>query len=164
MSSKSLLASLLTTFLEVHVMQMVKYNPWGMGNLQSEINRLFNGITDAESSGATSGWMPTVDIQEFDSRFQLFVDLPGVDPDAVEITLDNGVLTISGKRSLPATPEDEQMINRRAERGQGQFHRRFILPDTVDAENVEASNQHGVLSITIPKQAKAQPRRIKVAA
>ena len=145
-------------------MQKVRYNPWGVGELQNEINRLFSNWGDTDSSAATAGWVPTVDIQEFDNRFQLFVDVPGVDPDAVEITLDNGVLTISGERGLPEAPEGERVLNRRTERGQGRFYRRFILPDTVDADNVQATNRHGVLEISIPKQAKAQPRRIKVAA
>jgi HSP20 family protein len=145
-------------------MQMVRYNPWGVSELQNEINRLFSSWGDSESSAATAGWVPTVDIQEFDDRFQLFVDLPGVEPRAVDITLDNGVLTISGERNFPQVPEGEQMINRRTERGQGKFHRRFILPETVDADKVKASDRHGVLEISIPKQAKAQPRRIKVAA
>ncbi len=145
-------------------MQMVRYNPWGVSELQNEINRLFSNWGDSESSAATAGWVPTVDIQEFDDRFQLFVDLPGVEPRAVDITLDNGVLTISGERNFPQVPEGEQMINRRTERGQGKFHRRFILPETVDADKVKASDRHGVLEISIPKQAKAQPRRIKVAA
>ncbi len=145
-------------------MQMVRYNPWGVGELQNQINRLFSDWDDTDSSGATAGWVPTVDIQEFDSRFRLYVDVPGVNPDDVEITLDSGVLTISGERDRPPVPEGEQMVNRRSERGHGQFHRRFILPDTVDADNVKASDRNGVLEISIPKQAKAQPRRIKVAA
>ena len=145
-------------------MQMVRYNPWGVGELQNQINRLFSNWDDTDSSGATAGWVPTVDIQEFDSRFQLYVDVPGVNPDDVEITLDNGVLTISGERDRPTVSEGAQMVNRRSERGHGRFHRRFILPDTVDADNVKASNHNGVLEISIPKQAKAQPRRIKVAA
>lgn len=145
-------------------MQMVRYNPWGVGELQNEINRLFSNWGDNESSAATAGWVPTVDIQEYDNRFQLFVDLPGVEPRAVDITLDNGVLTISGERNFPQVPEGEQMVNRRTERGQGRFHRRFILPETVDADKVKASDHNGVLEISIPKQAKAQPRRIKVAA
>jgi HSP20 family protein len=145
-------------------MQMVRYNPWGVGELQNEINRLFSNIGDTDSSGATAGWVPTVDIQEFDNRFQLFVDVPGVDPEAVEITLDSGVLTISGERYLPAAPENDQMVNRRSERGHGRFYRRFILPDTVDADNVKAKDRYGVLEISIPKHAKAQPRRIRVAA
>jgi HSP20 family protein len=145
-------------------MAIVRYNPFGVGELQNEINRLFSNWGDTESSGATAGWIPNVDIHEFDSRFQLYVDLPGVDPDKVDITLDNGVLTISGERDLPIAPEGEQMVNHRSERGQGRFYRRFILPDTVDAENVKANGRHGVLEISIPKLAKAQPRRIQVAA
>lgn len=145
-------------------MQMVRYNPWGVGQLQSEINRLFTSLDDSESSAVTAGWVPTVDIQEFDNGFQLFVDLPGVDPSAVDITLDNGVLTISGERKFSARSDEAEIINHRSERTQGVFHRRFILPDTVDAEGVKATGQNGVLEISIPKQAKAQPRRIKVAA
>ena len=145
-------------------MQMVRYNPLGVGELQNQINRLFTDWNDTDSSGATAGWVPTVDIQEFDSNFRLFVDVPGVNPDDVEITLDSGVLTISGERERPFIPDGERMVNRRSERGHGRFHRRFILPDTVDADNVKASDRNGVLEISIPKHAKAQPRRIKVAA
>lgn len=145
-------------------MAMVRYNPLGIGELQNEINRLFNVWGDTESSGATAGWVPTVDILEFDNRFQLYVDLPGVDPKAVELTLESGVLTISGERTLPAAPGGEQVVTRRSERGHGRFYRRFILPETVETENVEATDRNGVLEISIPKQAKAQPRRIKVAA
>ena len=144
-------------------MQMVRYNPLGVGELQNQINRLFTDWNDT-GSGATAGWVPTVDIQEFDANFRLFVDVPGVNPDDVEITLDSGVLTISGERERPFLPDGERMVNRRSERGHGRFHRRFILPDTVDADNVKASDRNGVLEISIPKQAKAQPRRIKVAA
>jgi HSP20 family protein len=145
-------------------MNMVRYEPWGFGQLQKEINRLFNTFGDTESSGATANWIPAVDIHEFDNRFQLFVDVPGVDPGAVAVTLDGGVLTIEGERFAPAPAEDERPDRRRLERGYGRFYRRFILPDTVDAEKVKATGRNGVLEISIPKQAKAQPRRIKVAA
>lgn len=133
---------------------------------QTELNRLFDQWRgDTESSGATADWMPTVDINEFADRFELYVDLPGVDPDDVEITLEDSVLTLHGeRRSLTEADGDNQVVRRRAERGQGRFHRRFILPNTVDAEKVEARDRRGVLEIVIPKQAKALPRRIKVAA
>lgn len=149
-------------------MALVRYDPLhmsqGFSQLQNEINRIFSNWGDTESSGATATWMPTADIHEYNDRFQLFIDLPGVDPSAVDITLERGVLTISGERSLPVQVEDEQMVQRRIERGQGRFHRRFILPDSVDAEKVKATDRHGVLEVTIPKQEKAQPRRIRVAA
>jgi HSP20 family protein len=145
-------------------MAMVRYEPWGMGALQNQINRLFNDWGDTESSAATASWMPPVDIHEYGDRFQLFVDLPGVDPKEVEITLDNGVLTITGERYAQAPAEGEKAMQRRSERGIGRFYRRFILPDTVDSEKVRANDRNGVLEIAIPKQAKAQPRRIEVAA
>jgi HSP20 family protein len=145
-------------------MAMVRYEPWGVGALQEQINRLFNDWGDSESSAATASWMPPVDIHEYDDRFQLFVDLPGVDPKNVEITLDKGVLTITGERYAPVSAGDEKVMQRRSERGIGRFHRRFILPDTVDAEKVKATDRNGVLEIAIPKQARARPRRIEVAA
>jgi len=145
-------------------MEMVTYNPLNVSDLQQQINRLFSGWGDAESSGATAGWVPTVDIREYSDRFQLFADLPGVDPEAVEITLDSGVLTISGQRGSPAALEGEKFLQHRSERGHGRFYRRFILPDIVDADKVAANHRMGILEISIPKQAKAQPRRIKVAA
>ena len=144
-------------------MAMVRYNPWGVSDLQNEINRLFTTWGDNESSSATAHWVPSVDIHEFSDRFQLSVDLPGVEPTDVEITLDNGVLTISGERKFDHA-EGEQVVNRRSERGEGRFYRRFALPETVDADNVEAKGSNGVLAISIPKQAKAQKRRIEVAA
>ena len=108
--------------------------------------------------------MPSVDINEFDDKFQLFVDVPGVDPKDVEITLESGVLTITGERFPQAEKAEENVVSRRAERGTGRFYRRFILPESVDADKVRATDRHGVLQILIPKQAKAQPRRIEVAA
>lgn len=146
-------------------MTLVRYEPWqGARQLQDEINRLFGSWSNTESSGVTADWTPLVDINEFDDRFQLFVDVPGVDPKDVDITLDNGVLIISGERFAQAAKDEEKVVQRRAERGTGRFYRRFIIPDTVDEEKVQATDRYGVLEITIPKQAKAQPRRIKVAA
>jgi len=146
-------------------MSMVKYDPWfGARQLQDDINRLFSSWSTNDSSGVTADWVPNVDINEFDDKFQLYVDVPGVDPKDVEITLESGVLTISGERYPQAEKAEEQVIRRRSERGSGRFYRRFILPESVDAEKVKATDRHGVLEILIPKQAKAMPRRIKVAA
>lgn len=146
-------------------MSLVRYSPlFGVRQLQDDINRLFSDWNADDSSGVVADWVPSVDINEFDDKFQLFVDLPGVDPKAVDITLDSGVLTIAGERFMVADKEGENVFRRRTERGSGRFYRRFILPETVDADKVKATDRHGVLEILIPKQAKAQPRRIKVAA
>lgn len=145
-------------------MALARYEPWqGVRQLQDEINRLFGGWRDTESSGATADWVPNVDINEYADRFRLFVDLPGVDPKEVEITLDNGVLIIAGERFAQAAKEGDTVLQRRTERATGRFYRRFIIPETVDDEKVKATNRHGVLEITIPKQERAQPRRVEVA-
>jgi HSP20 family protein len=152
--------------MEEKAMALVPYRDWlPFNQLKDEINRLFNTVGDSETSGAMAGWVPSVDIYESDDRFDLLVDLPGVDPQKVELTLDNGVLTISGDRPVErAVGEGRREVRVRLERGAGKFYRRFILPETVDAEQIQASGRNGVLEIQIRKQARAQPRRINVAA
>jgi HSP20 family protein len=149
-------------------MAVVRYEPWNVvSQLQNEINRVFGNLNDTDSNSATSEWSPSVDVREFTNRFQLLLDVPGVDPKDVEITLDAGVLTVSGVRSeenaVGANSNGgEQPQQQRLERRLGRFHRRFILPDTADADNVNATGRNGVLEIVIQKQPKAQPRRIAV--
>jgi HSP20 family protein len=146
-------------------MALSRYEPGSLvSQLHDEINRVFTSLSSSDSSGATSTWVPAVDIVEFQDRFQLTVDLPGVDPDKVDITLENGVLSLAGEREPDSQSQDnsQEMIRFRNERGHGKFYRQFVLPETVDAERVNATGKNGVLSISIPKQAKALPRRIKV--
>src|SRR3569833_635905 len=93
-------AALLSTYnLEGLVMAVSRYEPWGViSQLQQDINRVFGNLNDGESSSATAQWNPAVDVREYSDRFQLLLDVPGVEPKDVEITLDNGVLTVSGAR------------------------------------------------------------------
>jgi len=135
---------------------VLRQDSWGV------MPRLFGNARENDSSSATAMWIPLVDIHEYANRFELYVDLPGVDPSTVELTLDGGILTLSGERPEPPRKDGEEAQGRRLERGYGQFHRRFMLPDTVDSEKVNASGSHGVLTVTIPKQAKAMPRRIQI--
>jgi HSP20 family protein len=143
-----------------------RYEPWAVvSQLQNEINRVFGNLSDPESSSATAEWTPAVDVLEYQNRFELLVDLPGVDSSSVEVTLDNGVLTLSGERreETQVTAAAEGVAQRqRRERRLGRFHRVFILPDTADAESVSAKGNNGVLEISIAKHAKAQPRRIAI--
>src|ERR1700685_836563 len=141
---------------------VMRQDPWGvMPRLQEEINRLFGNARENDSSSATAMWIPLVDIHEYADRFELYVDLPGVDPSTVELTLDGGILTLSGERRAPSRKGSDEAQGRRGERGHGQFHRRFVLPDTVDSEKVNATGSHGVLTVTIPKQPKAMPAGFK---
>lgn len=142
------------------------YQPWdALNQLHRQINRIFDtqAAANADSgSSATADWIPPADIAEYADRFVLKFDVPGVNVNAIEITLDQGVLTINGEREAEATAADVERSRR--ERPHGRFHRRFTLPDTVDAESVRATGRNGILEVTIPKQARAQPRRIEVAA
>ena len=79
---------------------LVRQDPWSLvPRLQDEINRLFGNVNQNESSSATATWVPAVDVHEYGDRFELYVDIPGVDPEKVELTLENGVLTLSGQRA-----------------------------------------------------------------
>lgn len=145
-------------------MNMIRYEPWGlMGQLHSDLNQLLSrGYTgqDNESGVTASDWVPAVDIKEEGNRFLISADVPGVDPKDIEITMEDGVLTLKGERKSEAREEGDGY--RRVERVSGQFFRRFTLPDTADSEGVSAKGVNGVLEISIPKQAKALPRKITV--
>jgi len=146
-------------------MSLVTYDPlFSVRQLQDDINRLFSGWSTNDSSSVTADWVPNVDINEYEDKFQLYVDLPGIDRKDVDITLESGVLTITGERLAQAEKAEENIVRRRTERGNGRFYRRFILPESVDADKVKATGRDGVLEVVIPKQAKAVPRRIEVAA
>lgn len=137
-------------------------NPWNLLNhLQRELqNPEYNRLTDDDASVATASWAPSVDISENETGFTLRADVPGVDPEAIDISMEKGVLTIKGERNSESTQEAENY--RRVERQSGQFYRRFTLPDSADADKIEAKSEHGVLTITIPKQEVAVSRRIEV--
>jgi HSP20 family protein len=147
------------------MMNTIRYEPWSLLNeLQGQLNRFYDQQrmeNGDHSNVVTSQWQPAVDIKEEDKRFVLFADLPGVDPEDIDIMMENGILTIKGERA-PAGREDGKEYSR-LERAHGRFHRRFSLPDTANADAIEARGEHGVLTIIIPKQEKIQPRRIEVA-
>ena len=139
-----------------------RYEPWALHrDVLNEFSRLFNGAgSNDESVSATAEWAPSVDIEEHADKYVLHADVPGVDPNAIEITLDKGVLTLSGSREQAV--EQKGVESRRIERITGTFLRRFTLPESVDAENVKATGRHGVLEIVIPKREAAKPRKIAV--
>ncbi len=137
-------------------MTLMRYEPWEAARqLHSEIDRLFRH--DREN---VSDWMPAVDIREEEDRYVVQADVPGVKPEDIEITMEDGVLSLSGTRE--ASTREERKGYSRVERVSGKFFRRFTLPDGVDAEEVSARSNNGVLEISIPKQPQAQSRRINV--
>lgn len=132
--------------------------------LRRDVDTLFGQqmgqAKDDTSQVVTARWAPAVDIKEDEEKFTLLADLPGIDPKNIQITMENQVLSIQGERRHEA--QENRQGFQRVERSYGVFHRRFALPDTADAEHIRAEGRNGVLVITIPKQPKAQPRRINV--
>ncbi len=150
-------------------MSLVRYEPFRLlDRVNRELNRL--GLYDPllnesfsdedNSSIATSQWRPAVDIKEEQNRFLIQADVPGVDPKNIEITMENGVLTIRGERSDETKESSEGYT--RVERVRGSFYRRFSLPDTADADRIEAKGKDGVLEVIIPKKEVSKPKRITV--
>jgi len=143
---------------------LVRYDPWSLVNrLQGDLDRLAGlsqRYNDDATAGATTEWVPAVDIKEEDSRFLIEADIPGVKPEDIDITMEDGVLTLRGQRETESRTEKDGY--RRVERVTGRFYRRFTLPDTADAEAIEAKSDNGVLVVSIPKLPKVQPRRINV--
>ncbi len=137
-------------------MQTLQTDPWThVSGISRNLDRLLPGGAGSHAAGQT--WLPPVDVREFEDRFDFVVDVPGVDAGQLDITVDDGVLTLSGERAANGAGE-----LRRSERAGGRFERRFRLPDTVASEDPNATYRDGVLTISVPKQARPVPRRIPI--
>lgn len=145
-------------------MSLIRYQPWSSrNNWPEDVFDLFNAIAPANADTRPEAtWQPRVDVLEYEGRYELRAELAGVDPATVDITLEDGQLTLAGERAAP-TP-DEQVQYQRLERQNGRFVRRFTLPDSADADNISARSEHGVVHISIAKRTKAQAVKINVAA
>ena len=129
-------------------------NPWGE-DFQRIVRTFF--ADDAPLEGAFS---PALDVEESDEGFTLHVELPGVTVDQVDVSIEENVLTVSGKRDFYADKSAQSF--RRIERRFGTFHRAVRLPDRVDPERITASFKDGLLTVTVPKAESAKPRRVTV--
>jgi HSP20 family protein len=125
--------------------------------LRREIDRLFDD-TFARTGGS---FTPAVDIKENDKEIRLELELPGMRPEDVEITAENGVLTVRGEKQ-EERKEGEDNRYQVVERIYGTFLRTFQLPQGVDADQIKAEFNNGVLSLHIPKAALPQPKRIEI--
>jgi HSP20 family protein len=130
----------------------------------NRISRLLNdtlGSFDGQlGERATAAWVPAVDITEEADAIKITAEVPGVRPEDVKISVENNILTIQGSKQQVAEERTERV--HRYERTYGAFERSFTLPATVDANNIKASYEHGVLTVTLPKVEKAKPRQIEV--
>lgn len=146
-------------------MTILRYEPVQvLRRFQDEMNRFFDDSAPTGNADysrvATSEWAPAVDIKEEQDRYVITADVPGVETKDIDITMENGVLSIKGERS--ARNNEQREGYKRIERASGSFYRRFSMPDSVDPDGISASSSNGVLEVAIPKKQAVQPRRIAV--
>lgn len=141
---------------------LMRRDPFGLLN---ELNKLLDDqyhrpLSQDDSAVEGGNWLPAVDIKEEPEQFLLQVDIPGVDPNQIEVAMENNVLSIKGEREK-LHKEDKKGYHR-IERIRGSFYRRFTLPDTADAEQIHATAKQGVLEIAIGKKKSAELRKIQI--
>jgi HSP20 family protein len=134
---------------------------FGLQRLNRFLDEAFAGMpTPDQGSVITSAWFAPTDVSEDADGIQISMELPGVDPDDVRLSLENNILTIVGEKKQHSGQSNERV--HRFERTYGRFERTFVLPSTVDPERIEARYENGVLFVTVPKAERAKPREIRV--
>ncbi len=128
--------------------------------LRDDMDRLFDFSWPSPDSGLFSGWSPALDVHDDKDSLFVTVELPGMKKDEIDISLHDGVLTVSGERKQER--EQEEGATFRSERYFGKFQRSVTLPSRVDSGKVRASYHDGVLTIELPKVEEAKPKTIEV--
>jgi HSP20 family protein len=133
----------------------------GATTLQEQINRIFGDVVGraGEESNLTP-WAPAVDIFETENELVVKADLPDVNPQDLDIRVENNILTIRGARKFEKKVNEDNYL--RIERAYGAFSRSFSLANSVKSEAIKADYQNGVLTLSIPKREEAKPKQIKV--
>lgn len=145
-------------------MNTARFEPWSFVDLlHRDLDRLAarRNVADSDNS-SVADWAPAVDIVEEKDRFVLRADVPGVAVNDIDVSMDAGVLSLSGARHA-IVPSDDAGVQR-IERATGRFLRRFTLPETADADGITAKCTDGILEVSIPKTREIQARRITVEA
>ena len=132
-------------------------------SLRREIDRLFDDAFGGNGLRNTAAWVPPVDVRESENELALLFEIPGVSPEQIEVTADNGVLTVRGEKREGRKEGDEGQYHL-VERAYGSFSRSFQLPKNLDESKIEATFEHGVLTVRIPKAALPQPKKIEIKA
>lgn len=125
----------------------------------SELLRAFWGVNE---EGGVIAWAPRLDVHENKDAYEVQVDLPGVEKKDVEVTLEEGVLTVRGTRQSSHEARAEDGSWHRQERSYGSFQRSLSLGEGVDADGVKAELKDGVLKLSVPKKEAAKPRTIRI--
>jgi HSP20 family protein len=127
-------------------------------DIQKQMNRVFDVRWPAKMDNGDL-W-PSVDIIDEKDQIRIKADLPGLKKEDIEVTADNGILTIKGEKKEESQVKEKDYV--RSECYYGAFHRSFTLPTGVDTQKVNANYKDGVLEVTLPKKEEAKPKQVKV--
>jgi HSP20 family protein len=134
--------------------------PFGWNDLDRVFDQLWNGAGLAARS-AEASYAPRIDLTETDTELRVAAELPGLEEKDIQVSLEDGVLTIRGERNAEVTKEDPKEV-RHVETFRGKFYRSLGLPSEVDADGVKAVYRNGILTVTLPKTPQPKPRAIQV--
>ncbi len=144
---------------------ITRYDPFReLVTLQDRVNSLFEGFSDVSGKEqlAAGTFVPPVDIYEDEQNLVLKLEIPGVNEEDLQVSLENNLLTVKGERKFEKEEKEENF--HRIERRFGTFTRTFRMPNTVDSDYTSASYDKGILKITLAKRAEAKPKQIKIGA
>lgn len=145
-------------------MSLKKYDPFReLRGLQDEMNRLFMTSVPrgfGQEDLASGGWSPSVDIYESENEIVLEAELPGMQREDFEVSIENNVITLKGERSFEKNDQGDNY--HRVERAYGAFTRSFSLPRSVSADGTSADFKNGILKVSLPKKEEARARKIEV--
>lgn len=146
-----------------------KWRPSQLGSFNSlreqfenMVKNVFDGDAESELSVGDFAWRPRMDVAETEEAYQVTVDLPGVDPEKVDISVTDNQLTVKGERSEEKETKDKTF--HRVERSYGSFYRSVTLPTGCETDKIAASSSNGVINISIPKTKEAKAKTIKIKA
>ncbi|MGH8903045.1 MAG: Hsp20/alpha crystallin family protein [Egibacteraceae bacterium] len=143
-------------------MALMRWDPWGeLALLQRDVNELL-GRSLGQPARRMASLVPPIDAYQTEAGLVIRMELPGIRPEDVEISVADGQLTVSGERRFDDKVDESQWVRR--ERAVGQFERGFTLPKGTDAAQITASFENGVLDLTIPHPPERQPRKIQISA
>jgi HSP20 family protein len=144
--------------------RLVRWDPFrDLVSIQDELSRLFGrtfGGSEALHPNGGGAWIPSMDVYETDDKIVAKLELPGIEPEEVDVSVEDSTLTIGGRREFSDEVKEESY--RRVERRYGSFTRAITLPETADTEKVNANFDNGVLTIEVAKAEKAKPKKIQV--
>lgn len=145
-------------------MAMTKWDPFrDLMGIENELNRLFGRTFGGDDGASLRGaWAPPLDLYETGEKFVMKMDLSGVSPEDVDISVEDSTLVIRGERRFYDEQKEESF--HRIERRFGEFVRSLTLPSSADAEKIEASFDRGVLAIEVPRKEEAKPKKIPIKA